>query len=138
MYTLERAPLLWAQEQNNLAEASLAWGARENGTIRLDRAVAAYDEALKVYIRIPLRQWAKIVGNQGVALMLLAGRLGDLNRAQTAVHQISLAFAAMQEAYEMTAVAYHEARLEKAVARTLTPHHRYLVASALHGKSVAT
>ena len=123
-YTLERAPLLWAQAQNNLAEASLAWGARENGTIRLDRAVAAYDEALKVYIRIPLLQWAKIVGNQGVALMLLAGRLGDLNRAQTAVHQISLACAALQVAYEMTAAAYYGARLEKAVALLNRLAHR--------------
>jgi exonuclease VII small subunit len=103
IYTREHTPLLWAMTQYNLADACCVWGDRENGTARLERAVAAYDQARKVYYEHLPQRLAMITGKQGVALMLLAERLGDLNTARIAVHQISLAFAAMREANDMAA-----------------------------------
>ena len=56
-------------------------GERESGMARLDEAVAAYGAALEEMTRdrVPL-QWATSTGNQGMALMLLAERLGDATR----------------------------------------------------------
>ena len=117
VYTPEHTPLLWAMTQHNLAVACCAWGDRENGTARLERAVAAYDQALKVYTpeRMPLRS-AMITGKQGEALMLIAERLGNLTAARMAVHQISLALAAMREANDMASAAYLETVRGRAVA----------------------
>jgi tetratricopeptide (TPR) repeat protein len=112
VYTPEYTPLLWAMTQYNLADACCAWGDRENGTARLERAVAAYDKARE---HLPQRS-AMITGKQGVALMLLAERLGDLNTARIAVHQISIALATLREAYDMASAAYFETVLGKAVA----------------------
>ena len=49
-------PLQWAGAQNNLGAALAALGERENGTARLEQAVAAYCEALKELTRerVPL------------------------------------------------------------------------------------
>jgi tetratricopeptide (TPR) repeat protein len=87
VYTREHTPLLWAMTQYNLANALYAWGERENGTSRLERAVAAYDEARKVYHKYKPQLSAMITGKQGVALMLIAERLGNLTAV--AVHYIS-------------------------------------------------
>jgi tetratricopeptide (TPR) repeat protein len=60
--------------QNNLGNALRALGEREDGTQRLQEAVAAYRAALEVYTRerVPL-QWAMTQNNLGTAL----GALGE-------------------------------------------------------------
>ena len=67
-------------------------GERESGTARLEEAVAAYRAALEELTRerVPL-QWAASLGNQGVALMLIADRTNDVVVAETAVRQIETA-----------------------------------------------
>jgi tetratricopeptide (TPR) repeat protein len=116
-YTRERSPFQRAKILNNLGNALVTLGEREGSTTRLEEAVATYREALEEYTgeRAPLR-WAIITGKQGEALMLLAERLGDLTTARIAVHQISLAFATVREAYDMPSAAYFETVLGKAVA----------------------
>ena len=52
---------------------------------------------------------------QGVTLMLLAERLGDATRAQTAVQQIEVALATMRDGgWNAPSAAYYEAQLAKA------------------------
>ena len=46
-YTHERAPHDWAMTQFNLGNVFWMLGAREDGTARLEQAVASYREALK-------------------------------------------------------------------------------------------
>jgi hypothetical protein len=46
--------------------------------------------------RLPV-DWAITTGNQGIALMLLAQRLGDANRARLAVQQIEIASVTMRD-----------------------------------------
>jgi hypothetical protein len=92
-------------------------GERESGTARLEEAVAAYRASLEEWTRdrVPL-DWAMSTGNQGVALMVLAERLGDATRAQSAVQQIETAFVTMQDGGNAPAAAYYEAELPKAQA----------------------
>jgi tetratricopeptide (TPR) repeat protein len=45
----ERVPLDWAMAQNNLGTALRTLGQRESGTVRLEEAVAAYNEALEIF-----------------------------------------------------------------------------------------
>jgi tetratricopeptide (TPR) repeat protein len=54
-----RAPLEWATTRNNLGNALRAFGELEAGTARLEKAVAAYHDALKELTRerVPVR-WA--------------------------------------------------------------------------------
>ena len=68
-------PLDWAATQTNLGTALLALGRRENGTDRLEQAVAAYRAALEEYARdrVPL-DWALIQNNLGGALAALGER----------------------------------------------------------------
>jgi tetratricopeptide (TPR) repeat protein len=47
--TRERVPLDWAATQNNLGNALQTLGEREDGTGRLEEAVAAYRAALEVF-----------------------------------------------------------------------------------------
>ncbi len=47
--TRDRVPLQWATTQNNLGNALSALGEREDGTLRLQEAVAAYQGALEVF-----------------------------------------------------------------------------------------
>ena len=84
--------------QNNLGAALRALGERESGTTRLEEAVAVYRAALaeRTRDRAPL-DWAMSTGNQGVALMVLAERLGDLSKARAAVEQIEAALATTRE-----------------------------------------
>jgi hypothetical protein len=63
--------------------------------------------------RVPL-DWAMSTGNQGVALMLLAERLGDATRAGSAVQQIEVAFMTMRDGGNAPAAASYEAQLPKA------------------------
>jgi hypothetical protein len=53
-------------------------------------------------------------GNQGVALMLLAERLGNPDMAKTALRQIDVAFTAMGDGGHAPFAAYYEAQLPKA------------------------
>ena len=62
--------------------------------------------------RVPL-DWAISTGNQGVALILLAERLGDVPTARSAVQQIEIALATMRDG-NAPAAAYYEAQLPKA------------------------
>jgi hypothetical protein len=54
--TRDRVPLDWARTQNNLGLVLSTLGARENGTARLEEAVAAYRAALEemTRMRVPL------------------------------------------------------------------------------------
>ena len=74
--TEERAPLDWAQTQNNLGNALLSLGERESETKFLNEAVTAYENALKERTRdrFPL-DWATTQNNLGSALSIL-GRAG--------------------------------------------------------------
>src|SRR5207302_11170680 len=62
--TRDRVPLDWAMTQNNLGTALSRLGERENGTVRLEQAVAAYQTALEETTRdrVPL-QWATTQNN---------------------------------------------------------------------------
>jgi hypothetical protein len=79
-------PLRWAATQNNLGNALKTMRERESGTARLEDAIAAHRAALEEYTRdrAPL-QWAMSTGNQGIAFMLIADRLGDATKAQSAI-----------------------------------------------------
>ena len=68
-------------------------GNRESGTTRLEEAVGAYRAALEERTRERVAlDWAASLGNQGVALMLIAERTDDLVVAETAVRQIETAY----------------------------------------------
>ncbi len=101
--------------QNNLGNALQTLGERESGTARLEEAVAAYRAALTEWTRdrVPL-EWATSTGNQGVALMVLAERLGDSSKARAAVEQIEVALATMREGGHAPFAAYYEAQLPRA------------------------
>ena len=58
--------------------------------------------------------WAISTGNQGVTFMLVAERLGDPTKAQTAVQQIEVALAIMGEGGSASTAAYYEAQLLQA------------------------
>jgi hypothetical protein len=90
-------------------------GERESGTARLDEAVSAFREALQENTRerVPL-EWAKVTGNQGDALMLLAERRGDVEMAQLAVRQIEAAFATSRDGEDAPSAAFYERYLAKA------------------------
>jgi hypothetical protein len=79
--------------RNNLGNALEALGERESGTARLDEAVEAFRAALEERTReqVPLA-WARSLGNEGVALKLIADRSIDLVVAETAVRQIETAY----------------------------------------------
>jgi hypothetical protein len=59
------------------------------------RAVAAAPQEYTCE-RVPLA-WAMSTGNQGVVLMLIAERLGDVTKARSAIQQIEMAFATMRD-----------------------------------------
>ena len=83
--------------------------------MRLEEAVTAYRAALEegTRERVPL-DWAMSMGNQGVALMLIAERLGEVPTARLAVQQIEVGFATMRDGGNDPAAAYYEAQLSKA------------------------
>jgi tetratricopeptide (TPR) repeat protein len=99
----ERVPLEWAATQNNLGLALETLGEREAGTARLEEAVAAYSDALmeRTHVRAP-RDWAISFGNQAVALMRFAERTREAAMAEMAFHQIEVALAAANPAWEST------------------------------------
>jgi tetratricopeptide (TPR) repeat protein len=70
----------------NLGNALVTLGERESGTARLEEAVAAYREALKVLTRgrRPL-QWAKAQNNLGTALTSVGERQNGTARLEEAV-----------------------------------------------------
>ena len=59
--TRQAAPLGWAATQNNLGSALLELGKREEGTVRLVAAVAAYRAALEVYEASGATQYSRLV-----------------------------------------------------------------------------
>jgi hypothetical protein len=91
------------------------FGEQENGTTKLEEAVAAYREALKeqTHERVPLR-WARSFGNEGIALMLLAERRGDAGMAETALSQINVASETMRDGGNAPSAAYYEQQLPRA------------------------
>jgi hypothetical protein len=90
-------------------------GEQENGTTKLEEAVAAYREALKEQTRerVPL-QWARSFGNEGIALMLLAERRGDAAMAETALSRINVAFETLRDGGDAPNAAFYEQRLARA------------------------
>ncbi len=76
----------WAMTQNNLGNALRTLGEREDGTHRLEQAVAAYRAALEVWTRerVPL-QWAMTQNNLGNALRTLGEREDGTERLDEAV-----------------------------------------------------
>jgi hypothetical protein len=63
--------------------------------------------------RMPL-DWARSLGNQGVALMFLAERRKDATMAETALTQINTAFEIMRDAGHAPNAAYYEQQLPRA------------------------
>ena len=98
--------------QSSLGLALVRLGEQENGTTKLEEAVAAYREALKEQTRerVPL-QWARSFGNEGIALMLLAERRGDAAMAESALSQINTAFETMRDGGDARSAAFYEERL---------------------------
>jgi len=86
------APLDWAMTQNNLGLALSRLGERENGTARLEQAVAAYRLALEEWTRdrVPLA-WATTQSNLGNALFRLGEREGGTASLEAAVAAYQLA-----------------------------------------------
>ena len=77
---------------NDLAIALQTLGGRESGTARLEEAVAAYRAALEEMTRERVSlDWATSMGNQGVAMCVLAERTGELGMARQAAGQITVA-----------------------------------------------
>jgi Asp-tRNA(Asn)/Glu-tRNA(Gln) amidotransferase A subunit family amidase len=108
----ERAPLDWAETQNNLGGALRVLGERGDDDA-LRRAVAAYEAALeeRTRERAPL-DWATTQSNLGTALRVLGERGDDqaLRRAVTAFE------AALSEVSRRNAPAY-VAAIERNLAR---------------------
>ena len=73
--TRARVPLDWAVTQSNLGATLAALGERDDGTARLEQAVAAYTEALKerTRARVPLG-WAETQNNLDRAIQILRER----------------------------------------------------------------
>ena len=80
------APERRAAIQNNLGTALWTLGAREDGTERLEQAVAACNAALEVYTPEDRRsEWARIQNNLGAALRTLGEREDGTERLEQAV-----------------------------------------------------
>ena len=60
--TREALPLDWATTQNNLGAALSSLGEREEGTARLEAAVAAYRAALEAYEAAGADYYIRLVG----------------------------------------------------------------------------
>ena len=58
--------------------------------------------------------WAKSVGNEGIALMQLAERRKDITMAETALSQIATAFEALRDGGDEAVAEYFENRLPRA------------------------
>jgi hypothetical protein len=101
--------------QNSLGNALRALGERERGTARLEASIAAFSEALKVRTQdsVPL-DWAMSMGDQGVAMMLLAKRRNDPEMARQAIGKIEVALTTAQGGGDKPSAAYYEARLPEA------------------------
>ena len=101
--------------QMKLGNALRSLGERESGTDKLNEAVAAFREALKERSRerVPL-DWARTIGNQGVALMRLAERQKDPQMAATALRQIEAALEVMRAGGHAPNTVYYESRLPEA------------------------
>lgn len=81
----DRAPLQWANTQNNLGNALKILGEREIGPARLEQSVEAFKAALLEYSRerAPL-DWAMIQNNLGNALLRLGERESGVVRLKEA------------------------------------------------------
>ena len=92
-------------------------GERGSGTARLKYAVAAYSAALEELTRdrVPL-EWAASVGNQGVAMMLIADRTNDGALVETAWEQIQTAYKTLRSGGHNQWAANLTAQLTKAQA----------------------
>jgi tetratricopeptide (TPR) repeat protein len=90
-------------------------GERECGTGKLEEAIAAYREALKEHTpeRSPL-DWAGTLGNEGLALMLLAERRQDAAMAGTALSQINKAAETMRNGGNAPSAGFYEQQLPRA------------------------
>ena len=100
---------------NDLGTALRTLGEREAGTARLEEAVAAYRAALTEYRqdRVPL-DWARTLGNEGVALLTLADRTGDLGRARQALEQLTLAEATLRSGGHIPGADYYVGQIPPA------------------------
>jgi tetratricopeptide (TPR) repeat protein len=85
-YPRDRVPLDWAMMQMNLGVTLATLGERENGTARLEAAVAAFRAALREYTRdrVPL-YWVRTQNNLGNALEALGKREIGTARLEAAV-----------------------------------------------------
>ena len=103
--------------QNNLGIALFRLGEREGGTGKLEEAVAAYREALKEHTpeRYPL-DWAGTLGNEALALMLLAERRQDATMAAAALSQINKVVETMRNGGNGPSAAFYEQQLPRASA----------------------
>jgi tetratricopeptide (TPR) repeat protein len=101
--------------QNNLGIALFRLGERESGTGKLEEAIAAYREALKEHTpeRYPL-DWAETLGNEGLALVLLAERRQDAAMAGTALSQINKAIETMRSGGNAPSATFYEEQLPRA------------------------
>jgi tetratricopeptide (TPR) repeat protein len=82
----DRVPLLWAATQNDLSDALRRLGEREDGTARLEEAVAAYRLALqeRTRDRVPF-DWAVTQKGLGDSLRRLGEREGGTTQLQEAL-----------------------------------------------------
>ena len=101
----------------NLGTALMRLGERESGTARLEEAVTAFRAALTEWTRerVPL-DWAASLGNQAIALMVIADRTNDAETAETAVGQIETACATLRDGGHARGAAIFEAQRANAQA----------------------
>ncbi|MBI2185519.1 MAG: tetratricopeptide repeat protein, partial [Acidobacteria bacterium] len=109
-----RVALDWAMTQSNLGTALGTLGEREEGTARLEEAVAAYRAALDVRTRerVPL-QWAMTQNNLGNVLRTLGEREEGTARLEEAV----AAYRAALEVFEPSGAAHFVAIVKGNLAR---------------------
>jgi hypothetical protein len=104
-------------QRRDSANALESLGERESGADKLEEAVAAYRAALQEWTRerVPV-DWAASLGNQGIAMMLIADRTNDGALSATAFQQIETAFETERSGGQQQWAAYYQEQLPKAQA----------------------
>ncbi len=112
----DQRPLDWARTQNRLGVILGILGRRQRGTVRLEQAVAAFDDALASCEReqMPL-DWAEIHNNLGNALGVLGQRQGEMALLERAIAAFEQALMVRQPATTATAWAQTQHNLGAAL-----------------------
>ena len=113
----ERFPSDWARAQFNLGRVLETLGGREGDAEKLKEAIQAYSEALKERTRqrAPLK-WGVTLGEQAIAMVVLADLTNDGTMADTAVAQIQSVIETIRDGGQAEGVAIYTEQLRQAQA----------------------